>query len=157
MDNSVYIAPEQGRKAMYKHVREVKSGLVLSLVLWAIMAAVAIIDPWGNGVPWANWITISAICTISVATATICTAEATDETKFWGFNFGALCTWLVFAGLVVGLMFTGKGGLDPAYHSLAWSFYAVPFVVLPISALVQYLVGASAQTASEQSHLRRVA
>lgn len=146
---------------MYKHVREVRSGLVLSLVLWAIMAAVAIIDPWGNGVPWANWVSLSVVSTLCVGASTgfaISATEQKDESLYWGGPLIALVFWGLIAGYVVGISTSTEGGLDPAYRSLAWTIFAVPFLVLPLACLVQYLAGASAANRDDQqNHLRRVA
>ncbi len=146
---------------MYEHVREIVCGLILSLVFMAITAVVAVVDPWSNGVPWANWAAISVVAVFSVSTATVCMIESDNENDIWILNMFSLVGWLMVAGFSIAMATTQEeGGLDPAYHSLAWSIFAVPFVVLPVTTMVQYLAGAvSARRAQRRGnqYLRRVA
>lgn len=146
---------------MYTHVREVVSGLILSLIFIVVIGVVAIINPWDNGVPWANWLAISVVTMLCVggttAFATIAN-EQSDESYYWGGPLIVLTLWSLVAGFIVGIATTTKDGLDPAYHSLAWTVFAVPYLVMPLASLVQYLAAASAANRdTSRSHLRRVA
>ena len=142
---------------MYEHVREVTIGLILSLVFVTLAGVVSIIDPFDNGVPWVNWLTLSVMAIVSVTAVTTLTASIEKEGGFWSGLGGMIGSWLVFGGVVVGMMVTApNGGLQPEYHSLAWTAFAVPLIVLPLSGLVHYLTAARAASRHETS-LRRVA
>jgi len=147
---------------VYKHVREVWTGLVLTVVFTSITGVIAIIDPWDNGVPWANWLTISVVTTLCVGVTTVSAVfavENTDEDYYWGMPLVVLGLWTMIAGFTVGIATTTKDGLDPRYHSLAWTIFAVPYLAMPLSALVQYLSAASAHNRANETknHIRRVA
>ena len=132
---------------MYGYVREVLTGLLLSVVCVVAAAVVASIDPWDNGVPWVNWAAISSTAVISVCVSVFIAVYAEIEGRAVIFA-GGLATFLfisTFFGWIAaaGLTDTSEG-IDPVYSSLVWSCYAVPFLVMPISTLVMYLVGAFA-------------
>lgn len=146
----------------YSYVPEAIWGLILTSVLAAITAVVAIIDPWDNGVPWVNWLAITVVIVISVAVATACAMVVDDEREFWPLLACSVVAWAIFASIVIAENTSGERPSIPAtYHSLAWTLYAVPLLTLPVSALVQYLAGASAAErkmhGSGENHLRRVA
>ncbi len=122
---------------MYLNVREVTWGLCLSLFNIVIAGVVSWIDPFHNGVPWANWLALAVISVIAATAATIIAVCTDDEASFWGFLALCLFLWLFGGALITGVT---TSGLHDRYHSLAWSVFALPLVVLPISALVQYLV-----------------
>lgn len=144
---------------MYENVRAISWGLILSIAYVAIIAVVAVIDPFNNGVPWVNWLTLSVVTVIAVIAATVIATEASDDTEFWGASLVTIIFWAVLGG-VSSMMTTGSSnGIRPEYHPLVWTAWAVPLVVLPITVLAQYLIGAAAhrREANDSTELRRVA
>ncbi len=133
---------------MYEHVRQVITGLVLGVVVIIAAGVVANIDPWDNGMMWTNWLVISLVSLFAIVASVVVSSLCDDdEFEFWFAHGACLAVWAFVIGFAVGIATTGPGdsGLDPIYHSLAWSVYAVPMVVLLISALVNYIVGAVAE------------
>lgn len=144
-------------EAMYKHAREVSTGLILSLVTTAIAGLVAWADPWHNGVPWVNWLVISTVMVILVAAATALSAFTREDEEYFNSAVGILFMWVICAGLVVA-MITKLDALEPRYHSLAWSAYSVPMGTFILAAMIQYLVGARAVRGNNRSdRLNRLA
>lgn len=141
---------------MYEHVRAVVWGLILSLVFTVAAGIVAFIDPFENGVAWANWLTMSVTAILAVALSTIIVATVDDEGDFWSWTAGAVVSWLMSAGFIIGVMVTGYGGIRSEYHALAWTVFAIPLAVLPVSALVQYLVAAAVHVRNS-GQVRRIA
>lgn len=136
---------------MYKHAREVSTGLILSLVTTAIAGLVA----WAD--PWVNWLVISTVMVILVAAATALSAFTREDEEYFNSAVGILFMWVICAGLVVA-MITKLDALEPRYHSLAWSAYSVPMGTFILAAMIQYLVGARAVRGNNRSdRLNRLA
>lgn len=129
-----------------KNVRAISWGLILSVVYMIIAAIVAVIDPFKNGVPWVNWLTLSVVMVISATVVTWITSEIDSDGEFWGWVGLAVSSWLVAGGVVGSMVTAPNNGILPEYHALVWTTFAVPFVTLPVTALIQYLVGAAAHS-----------
>lgn len=127
---------------MYDNVREVVTGLILSLAYSVILAVVAIINPWGNHASWVSWLALAVVSTVAVIVAT----TALILGGLWELTFISFCAWTVVGGVIASSMtVTTADGISPQYHSLVWTVYAVPLLVLPLTATVQYLAGAVAE------------
>lgn len=141
---------------MYEHVRTVVWGLILSVIFIVGTGVVALIDPFNNGVPWINWLTMSIAVILSVVTSTIIAVTFDDsEGDFW-ITLGTACVaWLVGGGMTIGIV---SSGIDSKYHALLATAFAIPFAVMPLAALVQYIVEAtSQQQGSRSANIRRIA
>lgn len=69
---------------MYQNARRVVSSLIIIFVCIIAAAVVAAVDPFDNGGPWINWLTLSVFSTITVITSTTVATSAKSEADFWG-------------------------------------------------------------------------
>lgn len=143
---------------MFEHVKQVTVGLILAAIYITLTGLVALaIDPFNNGVPWANWLTLAAVSVVCVTFATVASALSSTEGEFWAASGIALVAWLIVGGIVTGMM-TSYNGLESVYHSLAWAAWGTTFVALPVATLVHYITAANAERKAGSIHeLRRSA
>lgn len=143
---------------MYENVRAISWGLILSLIWVTIIAVVAIIDPFKNGMPWVNWLVISIAAVISVVAATWLTAAADSDEDFWLGTLMIVVIWTMVGGGLAWAATHSERGLQATYHPLVWSSYGAPIGLFPVTALAQYLIGAAAHNREQSAaELRRVA
>lgn len=92
---------------MYKHVREVITGVIMSIVVMVASAVLASIDPWANGVPWVNWLVISLMTVFAVVVSVVIAANTQKEDDYWGVHLLLLLLFAFFGAMFAGVATTG--------------------------------------------------
>ncbi|MFO0971358.1 MAG: hypothetical protein U0520_03380 [Candidatus Saccharimonadales bacterium] len=142
---------------MRNDIRVTICGLVLSGTAVVIAAVVAMIDPFNNGMPWMNWLTLSVVSVIAVAFTTTNAIIVRSDDKWLIFYHAASAffLWLIPGSVIVAMI---TDSVQPKYDSLVWAAWSIPLLLLPITALAQYLIVVIANNeGSGHANLRQVA